>query len=171
MSLELLGDYEGFVANINQRFEEAGIDRITELSLLDHFGYRTETMDEYEAALESFRTLGADMGAITIEGRPISVIALHQPIQTGGWVVPFIEILAPKASSPYPSGLEHAEFVTVQRLGDFEKQHADLQFARDAMSRRINPELKYRVPAKNLSVKFHRLSIGTVVELDDEGVK
>jgi predicted metalloenzyme YecM len=166
---DLLGDYETFVARINDGLDDAGIDRFHELSLLDHFGYRTETMEEYESTIERFRALGDDLGAIVVEGRPISVIALSEPIQTGGWTVPFIEILAPKASSPYPSGLEHAEFVTVQRLSEFERRHQNLPFIRDAMSRRINPELKYR--DKGISVKFHRLSIGTVVELDAEGIK
>jgi predicted metalloenzyme YecM len=160
-----LGDYDAFVANINRGLETAGINR-DELALLDHLGYRTETTEQYEAVLADFRSLGADMGAIVVEGRPISVIALDEPINTGGWIIPFIEILAPKASSPYPSGLEHAEFVTVRRLKDFEAQHTNLGFIRDAMNRPINPELKYR--ENGISVKFHRLSIGTVVEIDDE---
>ena len=163
---DLLGDYDAFVANINRGLKEAGIDAESELSMLDHIGYRTETLEEYHQKLEAFRVLGEDMGEIMIQGRPISIIALSQPIQTGGWVIPFLEVIAPKASSPYPSGLEHAEFVTIKLLRDFEAQHANLNFIRDAMSRRINPELKYR--ENGISVKFHRLSIGTVVQLEDE---
>lgn len=163
---ELLGDYDAFVSKINNVFEEVGIDSHRELALLDHFGYRTETLEEYERALGEFQRFGSDLGAIEVEGRPISVVALREPIEVGGWVVPFIEVLAPKLSSPYPSGLEHAEFVTVQLLSEFERRHADLNFIRDAMTRRINPELKFR--DRGISVKFHRLSIGTVVELEGE---
>lgn len=163
---ELLGDVDGFVENIDQTFKMIGIER-WELSALDHLGYRTETLKEYEQALEEFRKLGGDMGAIEIEGRPINIINLDEPIRTGDdWVIPFVEVIAPKAGSPKPSGLEHAEFVTTQLLGDFERRHADLTFIRDAMHRRPNPELKYR--ENGISVKFHRMNIGTVVELEAE---
>jgi uncharacterized protein len=162
---ELLGDYHAFVANINRGLDDVGIER-DELALLDHVGYRTETFEEYENVVKTLAALGEDMGAIVVEGRPISVVALDTPLRAGGWTIPFIEILAPKKGSPYPSGLEHAEFVTVRLLKDFEKQHAELDFIRDAMGRRINPELKYR--QHGISVKFHRLSIGTVVELENE---
>jgi len=162
---ELIGDYDAFIAQVNRGLEESGIAR-EELALLDHLGYRTETIDEYRDALDAFRALGEDMGEIVIQGRPISIIALQNPIESGGWTIPFLEVIAPKAGSPYPSGLEHAEFVTVKLLKDFEKEHAELPFIRDAMNRRINPELKYR--EKGISVKFHRLSIGSVVQIENE---
>lgn len=162
---EIIGDYEAKIATINDGLAAAGIDR-EELALLDHLGFRTETLEEYHQALERFGDLGKNMGEIEIQGRPISVIALDEPLKTGGWTVPFLEVIAPKDGSPYPSGLEHAEFVTVRLLSDFEAQHADLNFIRDAMHRRINPELKYR--ENGISVKFHRLSIGSVVEIEAE---
>jgi predicted metalloenzyme YecM len=161
---ELLGDYDGFIANINRGFEEVGIAR-KELALLDHLGYRTETLEEYHETLEQFRSLGKDLGEIEVEGRPITIIALDEPIESGGWIVPFVEVIAPK-DNRYKTGLEHAEFVTVRLLGDFEQRHSELNFLRDAMTRHINPELKYR--EHDISVKFHRLSIGTVVELEAE---
>lgn len=164
----LIGDYEAKVAAINEGLEAAGIKR-EELALLDHLGYRTETLEEYHKVMSDFKSLGKDMGEIIIEGRPISIIALHEPLITGGWTIPFLEVIAPKASSPYPSGLEHAEFVTVRLLSDFEKAHPDLPFIRDAMNRRVNPELKYR--ENGISVKFHRLSIGSVVEIEEELAK
>lgn len=165
---ELIGDYEAKVAEINKGLEAAGIKR-EELALLDHLGYRTETLEEYRRVLGEFRSLGKDMGEMIIQGRPISIIALNEPLVAGGWTIPFLEVIAPKDSSPYPSGLEHAEFVTVRLLSDFEKAHPDLNFIRDAMDRRINPELKYR--ENGISVKFHRLSIGSVVEIEEELAK
>ena len=165
---ELIGDYEAKVVAINKGLEAAGIKK-DELALLDHLGYRTETLDEYYGVLQDFSGLGENMGEVEIEGRPISVIALDEPLVADGWTIPFLEVVAPKASSPYPSGLEHAEFVTVRRLSDFEKAHEDLPFIRDAMMRRINPELKYR--ENGISVKFHRLSIGSVVEIEEELAK
>jgi uncharacterized protein len=165
---DIIGDYEAKVAAINKGLEAAGIKK-EELAMLDHLGYRTETLDEYKEVMAKFKILGKDMGEIMIQGRPISIIALDEPLQAGGWTIPFLEVIAPKEGSPYPSGLEHAEFVTMRLLGDFEKAHPDLPFIRDAMDRRINPELKYR--ENGISVKFHRLSIGSVVEIEEELAK
>jgi len=162
---QLLGDYDVKVAEINEGLKRAGIDR-SELVMLDHLGYRTRSLEEYAEALKKFRRLGKDMGEIIIQGRPITIIALDEPLVTGGWRIPYIEVIAPKDGSHYASGLEHAEFVTLRLLSDFEKAHPDLPFIRDAMDRRINPELKYR--EDGISVKFHRLSIGSVVEIEAE---
>ena len=161
---ELIGDYESVVENINRGLEVSGIER-EELALLDHLCYRTETLEEYKQVLKDFSGLGRNIGEVAVQGRPISAIALDTPIKTGGWIIPFLEIAAPKDGSPYPSGLEHAEFVTVRLLEDFEQMHQDLNFIRDAMGRAINPELKFR--ENGISVKFHQLSIGSTIKIED----
>jgi predicted metalloenzyme YecM len=162
---ELIGDYDPHVAKINDVLETVGIQR-SELSQLDHLCYRTETLEEYYQVLQDFAVLGRNLGEVEVQGRPISVIALNEPIETGGWIIDFLEIAAPKPSSPYPSGLEHAEFVTRGLLEDFEQRHHDLPFIRDAMDRDINPELKYR--ERGISVKFHQLSIGAVIKIEEQ---
>lgn len=161
---ELIGDYEPHVARMNEVFAEVGIER-DELSQLDHLCYRTETLDEYHRVLNDFAVLGRHLGEVMIQGRPISVIALNEPINTGGWIIDFLEVAAPKASSPYPSGLEHAEFVTRGLLEDFERRHSELPFIRDAMHRVVNPELKYR--DRGISVKFHQLNVGAVIKIEE----
>lgn len=100
-----------------------------------------------------------------MQGRPIVIIALDEPLRSGGWIIPFLEIASPKVGSSYPEGLEHAECVAVRLFEDFERQHAELPFIRDAMDRPINPELKYR--EAGISVKFHQLSIGSVVKIEE----
>jgi predicted metalloenzyme YecM len=162
---ELIGDYDPHVAKINDVLEMIGIRR-SELSQLDHLCYRTETLEEYHRVLQDFAVLGRNLGEVDVQGRPISIIALNEPIETGGWIIDFLEIAAPKATSPYPSGLEHAEFVTRGLLEDFEQRHPDLPFIRDAMSRDINPELKYR--EHGISVKFHQLNIGAVIKIEEQ---
>jgi predicted metalloenzyme YecM len=162
---EIIGDYDSVVANINRGLSAAGI-ALGELALLDHLCYRTESLERYQQVVEQFSTLGKNMGEVEVQGRPISVVALDEPLQTGGWTIPFLEIASPKAGSPYPEGLEHAEFVTVKLLEDFAAQHAELTFITDAMDRVINPELKYR--EDGISVKFHQLSIGSVVKIEEK---
>lgn len=162
---EIIGDYDSVVANINRGLTAAGVE-LGELALLDHLCYRTESLERYQQVVEQFSALGKNMGEVEVKGRPISVVALNKPLETGGWTIPFLEIASPKVGSPYPEGLEHAEFVTVKLLEDFASQHAELNFITDAMNRTINPELKYR--QDGISVKFHQLSIGSVVKIEEK---
>lgn len=164
---EIIGDYDAVVANINRGLAEAGIER-DEIAILDHLCFRTETLEEYYQSLERFAVLGRNMGEVAVQGRPISAIALDDPLRTGGWIIPYLEVAAPKAGSPYPSGLEHAEMVPIKTLSDFEAQHAELPFIRDALdpaTRPINPELKLR--DFGMSVKFHPLTIGAAIEIEE----
>jgi len=161
---ELIGDYDAKIAKINDVFETIGIES-SELSQLDHLCYRTETIEEYRKALKDFESLGRNLGEVWVEKRPITIIALSEPIISGGWTVDFLEVAAPKPTSFYPSGLEHAEFVTRGLLSDFALRHAELPFETNAMDRVLNPELKYR--QNDISVKFHQLNIGAVVTIED----
>lgn len=164
----ILDQFGPRVEAINKGLIESGI-ALDELAMLDHLCYRTETLEEYHEAFAELSKLGESMGELEVMGRPIGVIAFREPVEAGGWKIPFLEVAAPKEGSPYPSGLEHAEFVPVQLLKDFEAKHAELNFIRDAMTRRINPELKYR--EKGISVKFHTMSLGRVIELEALGIK
>ncbi len=164
MSNRSIGDYDATIDRINTVFKEVGIHP-DELSQLDHLCYRTETMEEYHRAIKTFGLLGVSLGEVEVEGRPIAVVRLDEPIVSGGWTVDFLEVAAPKTSSPYPSGLEHAEFVTRGLLTDFEQRHQELPFKRDAMNRTVNPELKFR--EHGISVKFHQLNIGAVIRIEE----
>jgi len=164
---ELLHGYEERVELFNEELAAIGIER-EELGSLDHLAYRTNSLEEYYEVVAAAEALGRNLGEMEIVGRPISAIALDAPLKAGGWVIPFLEIAAPKEGSPYPSGLEHAEFVTVKLLTDFEKDHPDISFGHEAMDRPINPELKYKNKTSGLSMKFHRLSLGVALELENE---
>jgi predicted metalloenzyme YecM len=158
---KLFGDYDSKTATINKVFKEIGIDR-DELTQLDHFCYRTETIAEYRKAVDEFSDLGRNLGEQMVQKRPITVIELSEPILSNGWTIDFFEIAAPKPTSFYPSGLEHAEFVVRRTLASFEQQHAALPF--DKNDNVLNPELKYR--DKGISVKFHQLSLGAVAMIE-----
>jgi predicted metalloenzyme YecM len=158
---EIIGDYDTMTATINAVFREIGIDR-DELSQLDHLCVRTETVDEYRSVVERLGILGLNLGEQIVQKRPITVIELGQPIKSNGWTIDFLEIAAPKPTSFYPSGLEHAEFVVRRTLASFESRHAELAFNKNDTV--LNPELKYR--DKGISVKFHQLSLGAVATIE-----
>lgn len=156
-----IGDYDTLTATINEVFKEIGIGR-AELSQLDHSCYRTEIIAEYRSAVDEFSSLGRNLGEQMVQDRPITVIELSEPIMSNGWTIVFLEIAAPKPTSFYQSGLEHAEFVVRRTLASFEYHHAELLF--DKNDNILNPELKYR--DKGISVKFHQLSLGAIAMIE-----
>jgi predicted metalloenzyme YecM len=164
---DLIGDYHGFVANINRQFDEfVTIDR-KELAMLDHLCYRVETVERYHEMLHRFSESAQLLGETEINGRPIATFEFKEPLRTGGWRIPYLELPAPKDGSPYKEGLEHAEFVTIGDVGKFAEKHAGLPFDRAGMNKLINPELGLKLPAENLSVKFHEQPLGAVVRIEN----
>ncbi len=159
----LLGDYEKKVTEIDTTLREAGID-ISELSAMDHLCYRVETLEEYEEMLEKLSLVATLVGTSEVAGREIAVFELDEYLKAGEWIIPYIELPAPKASSPYPRGLEHAEIIVQGSLERFRKRHPQLKFETKALDKPINPELALKIGA--VSVKFHEQSIGAVVRIE-----
>ncbi len=156
-------DIDAHVATIMDELAQHHIER-QELAELDHLCYRVETMQRYE---EMKRVLGefALLRAETpVQGRMISIFELNKYIESNGWTIPYIELPAPKQASPYAEGLEHAEFVVVGSLEQFQWRHADVVFDSKAMDRPINPELGLKTD--RAAMKFHKLQIGAVVDIE-----
>lgn len=160
---EILGDYEPFVENINRGLKQVGINR-DELSMMDHICYRVETNGRYFEMLSEIAKRALLLGESEINGRLIATFELYDPLETGGWVIPYLELPQPKPGSPYPEGLEHAELIPVRSLDAFRARHDDLVFDESGMDKKINPELGLK--AAGMSVKFHEQSLGAVVRLE-----
>lgn len=135
-----------------------------ELLQLDHFGVRTESRAQYAATVEVPRPFARWVHESDVNGRPISVLLLDEPIRTGTWVTPFLEIIAPKPGKEYTFGVEHAEFVTALPLDDVIEQHPEIDFDRSGMAKSINPELS--VLGDQVSFRLHQVSLGVVVALE-----
>lgn len=162
----LLGDYHGFVANINRQLEGwMGVDR-AKLAMLDHICYRVETLERYHELIQRFGEAALLLGESEINGRPIATFEFKEPLRTGGWRIPYLELPAPKEGSPYNEGIEHAEFVTVGDVEKFAAEHFELPFDRSGMEKLINPELGLKIPEKELSIKFHEQPLGAVVRIE-----
>jgi predicted metalloenzyme YecM len=101
----------------SQLLDTYGID-VTPL-VADHVCWRTETMEEYADLVGSLKKENhrKNHAKLLIEseigGRPIATFRLLEEIKCNQdhHTVDIIEIPAPKAGSPYRSGLEHVEFV------------------------------------------------------------
>ncbi len=160
---ELIGDYEAFIRNISDGLERSGIQR-SELTMMDHICYRVETNERYKEMITELQSYGVMIGENEVNGRSIATFELNTYIHVGDWVVPYIELPAPKEGSFYVEGLEHAELVVAGSLGRFLERHADLAFGNGGMNKVINPEAGLK--ADGISVKFHEQQLGAVVRIE-----
>lgn len=164
MSLQRAIDgYEAFIQKTSRGLERARIDR-SKLAMMDTICYRAGSLRTYKSVLAN---IGGSMlvGVQEVGGRPIATIELEEPLEAEGWKVSYLELPAPKEGTPYPEGLEHAQFVTVGSLGRFEQRHPHIVFDRGGMGNPLNPMLGLKTTY--LSAKFHELPLGTVVRIQN----
>ncbi|MDB5177727.1 MAG: putative dihydroxybiphenyl dioxygenase [Candidatus Saccharibacteria bacterium] len=160
---KIIGDYEAFIASIDRGLGRLGIER-EQLSMMDHVCYRVETHERYQEMLGKIAGIATLLGETEINGRNIATFEFDSYLEAAGWTVPYLELPEPKAGSPYPEGLEHAEFVVVGNLERFLVRHEDLPFSYNGMSKSINPEAGLK--AEGISVKFHEQQLGAVVRIE-----
>lgn len=161
--MSLFEAYETHIQRIDTGVQEVGIDR-ADLAMMDHVCYRVETQARYEEVKRQLGEVALLKGASLVAGREIAIFALHEPLEAAGWRVPYVELPAPKDGSPYPEGLEHAEFVVNGELETFRQKYAHLGLDEKAYDRPLNPELSLKTAT--FAAKFHKLPIGAVVDIE-----
>lgn len=161
---QVIGDYETFVQKTNESLVEAGIKR-SELAMLDHICYRVETLARYKELLKLLGGKALLLGEAKISGRMIATFEFAEPLGADGWRIPYLELPQPKDGSPYPEGLEHAEFVVVGSLERFLERHHALPFVTTGLGKTLNPEIGLK--QEGLSVKFHEAQLGAVIGIED----
>lgn len=161
---QIIGQYESFVDSINKGLDRAGVSR-DELAMCDHVCYRVETDVQYSEMKQKLAQTALSLGETEVAGRMIATYEFDQPLEAGDWKIPYLELPQPKEASPYPEGLEHAEFVVIGSLARFQARHADLPFKTTALGRTLNPELGLKRPG--LSVKFHMAPLGAVIGIEE----
>jgi len=160
---ELIGDPAAFIHSVSDGLTKIGIDR-AELALMDHICYRVETRARYLELRDALGSLATLLGESIVANRPIAIYEFTDYPSADGWVVPYLELPAPKEGFFFPEGLEHAELVVVGALDRFAHRHADLPFDTRGMDKLLNPELSYRT--SDLAVKFHEQPLGAVVRAE-----
>jgi len=162
---EIIGDYEAFINRIDDGLTKLGIKR-DELSMMDHVCYRVESFERYQAMMVQCAEIGTLIGESEINGRPIATFELSQYLNVAGWVVPYLELPAPKDGSQYAEGLEHVELVVVGSLERFLDRHKGLPFTYGGIGKSINPEAGLK--SEGISVKFHEQQLGAVVRIEKQ---
>jgi uncharacterized protein len=162
MTHELLGDYKSFIATIHKELDTLGIAR-EELAMMDHICYRVESVERYNELLQQFQGIAVLLGENEVSGRLIATFEFKDYLRADDWLVPYLELPAPKGGSPYAEGLEHVELVVVGSLSAFIQRHNNLSFT--ISDKLINPEAKLN--DARVSVKFHEQPLGAVVRIEN----
>ena len=142
---------------------------------IDHICYRCATIDEYKSVCRAL--LDEHSGTLLVEGmiggRPISTIALKNPIVHKGWSIPCVEVPCPKPGRAYASGLEHIEAVIGDSSSSPHNSKAALElfiaryttpqvaFDTRAMDKEMNADVSLVVDASS-SIKFHLCPLALV---------
>jgi predicted metalloenzyme YecM len=158
-----IGDYRAFLGNILQEITDAGF-ALADFVQMDHMAYRVPTLERYEQKKRELAAAAALLGETQVNGRPIAVFRLREPVRFDTWRIDAIELPAPKAGTAPAEGLEHVELVLYDDKDSFLKKYADKQFELKAAERGINPEIGFALP--HYGVKFHLLNLPTVVYLE-----
>jgi predicted metalloenzyme YecM len=156
----IIGDYESFLTALLDRMRLAGID-LAGLPVIDHVAYRVETEERYAELKEALAGIATLASEETINGRPICIFRLDEPLRCQGYEIPAVELPAPSAT-PYPEGLEHAEFV-IPDIARFMERYSRLAFITKDLGQPANPHVA--VQFGSLAAKFHTRSILEVVVL------
>lgn len=156
----IIGDYKAFLDKVFQRVEEIGID--VHSFYIDHLCYRVETIEKYEELKNSLLGLGSQISENIINGRPISIFKLNQPIIYKNLVIPCVELPAPKPTIHYKEGLEHVEFVVDQSIDNFMKLYSGVEFILRDLNLPNNSTIVLEF--EDCAIKFHEKGIEEVVE-------
>ena len=153
---------------LDQLFAELKTKNIdVEAFELDHVCLRVETVDEYNRAKNYFASIGLLLSDAMVNGRPISTFKLLEPLTYNDRSIFLIEIPSPKASKPYSTGFEHAEFVIDKNFKDFSSQYPGIAFDFSGARKSLNAELSLPLTPQ-LAVKFHQQSLERVIEIENE---
>ncbi|HSX31604.1 MAG TPA: VOC family protein [Candidatus Saccharimonadales bacterium] len=159
----IIGDYQTFLKNITAEIAAAGFD-FDDFSQMDHMCYRVTTHADYKPKKQALMAVGALLGEAQVNGRSISTFRLQKPVRYDRWRIDTVELPAPKEGVYTKEGLDHVELVLYDDMQSFMAKHPDKQFKTDAIDRGVNPEISFKLP--NYTVKFHLLSLPTVVYLE-----
>ncbi|WP_408095841.1 VOC family protein [Peredibacter sp. HCB2-198] len=131
---------------------------------IDHLCFRTGSDESYE----HFKTLFADFGKMLIEspvnGRLIATYKLFEPFRYKHWFIDLVELPAPKKGKITKEGFEHIEVVIDVPFEDITRRYVGKNFSTGGLSKLFNRELE--IELKNGAVKFHHLSLESVVNLE-----
>lgn len=131
---------------------------------LDHLCYRVSSVDEYDLKKKDLFNHGTLLAESLVNGRPIATFKLFNPIKYAKREISVIELPSPKKNSPYPSGLEHAEFVVPHPLHVILKKYPSLPFDISGIDKKINADITLNFHGE--CIRFHEKKLEEIIRLE-----
>lgn len=155
-----------FLDKIFKKLEESGI-QIGSWEI-DHLCFRTSSLDNYEEMKRIFSGLGTLLVESDVNGRDIATYKFHEPIIYKNYIIPLVEVPAPKPGRDIDEGWEHIEVVIDISFDELMKKYSGLNFDTKALSKELNPELVLKF--EDCSIKFHHQSLEEVIRIETSGL-
>ncbi|GGE79437.1 VOC family protein [Shewanella carassii] len=105
---QLLADWQAFADKVMPLIERLGLERLNEC---DHAALRVNSVAAAEKLKAEFAQCGEIISENIINGRPILIIRLQQPLRLGQWQIPCVELPFPSDKHYPEEGWEHLELV------------------------------------------------------------
>lgn len=131
-----------------------------ELPSIDHLCYRVTSTERYSQLKHELAKTEILEDESEVNGRPICIFRLREPIVYRQYVIDALELPAP-STKPYAEGFEHLEFV-ISDIEAFLVTHPTLAFDTKGLSRKTNRDLSLKLTSTT-SVKFHENHIFDVL--------
>ena len=158
---DIIGDYRAFAAQQRDRLLARGIDIAP--YPLSHLAFRVPEWDQYvhvRTLLERHASANAEN---VWNGRPISFLALTEPLEVlDGTVVRDIELIPPVHQRVYKMGLEHLGVVVGDGFDAFSREHRSALTGQQFQSETVDPV--YVLFEDFTHVKFYRYSLRAGIE-------
>lgn len=159
---EVIGDHVAFLDTIFLGLESLAIDTIK--YECDHLCYRVDTPEKYLLKKGQLAKHGELLSEAVIGGRLICTFLLSAPLVYKNRKIRMIELPNTKVGSPYPEGLEHAEFVIGnEQFSNFIQRHPKVHFDTRAMTKSRNADVSVTV-GDRFTVKFHQQPLDIVIQ-------
>ena len=177
---QLQSQWQSFAQNMLEYTAMLGLDD-SDL-VCDHVALRVNTVASAESLLAEWRKLGQVISDNVINGRPIYIIELDEPLLLGDWKIDCVELPFP-GEKQYPNeGWEHIELVlpsqattTAQLQDEWYRAYPDLPSVlathqeiavkcsspKGERERLANPTIAFK--CANLCVKVHTAGIKAVI--------
>lgn len=133
---------------------------------IDHLCYRTSSMDNYAELKKLWSGNGELLIESEVNGRDIATYKLHEPVVFRDYIIPLVEVPAPKKGKLTPEGFEHIEVVIDVEFDEIMKRFSHMSFDTKALAKELNPELVIKFD--DCSIKFHHMSLEKVIEIEKQ---
>ncbi|WP_133407460.1 VOC family protein [Parashewanella tropica] len=153
-------DWNDFCRKILKFTQELGL---SDLNLeCDHTAIRVNSVALGDQLRNFFSDKGTIISENVINGRPILIIKLDEPLMLGTLSVPCIELPYPSGKAYPQEGWEHIELVIPSKAQSCEQLVEDVLFLAPQLAPHLNNETKVKVKLSSPSGEHERLPNPTI---------